>query len=134
MSAATNEATYLKVEKSLGEENGSGGRPNGRSASRGCSDVVRPVDARKSGSAGKLGGKYLLLTFTPICPRSSNPTLEVKLVHVFFGAVDPAVAKDNFVIYQPNFLVAGQTKIHSIGDLFAVQNHDCDFIHCITGD
>jgi hypothetical protein len=41
----------------------------------------------------------ILLTFTPICPRSSNPTLEVKLVHVFFGAVDPAVSKDNFVIH-----------------------------------
>src|SRR5450432_2685207 len=88
----------------------------------------------KSGSARKLGGDILLLTFTPICPRSSSPILEVKLVHVFFGAVDPTVAKDNLVIHQPDFLVARETKIHSIGDLFAVQNHDRDFIHRITGD
>jgi hypothetical protein len=68
---------------------------------------------------------------------SSSPRLgllEVELVHVIFGAVDPAVAKDNFVIYQADFFVAGFAEIHAIGDFLAIQDHHGNLVHEVTCD
>ena len=58
-------------------------------------------------------------------PRTSryvplDGALKVEFIHVFFGAIDPAVSKNDFVVHQTNFFVTGLAKVHTIGDLLAV--------------
>jgi hypothetical protein len=46
--------------------------------------------------------------------------LKVKFIHVVFGAIDPAVSKNDLVIHQANFFVTGLAKVHTIRDFLAV--------------
>jgi hypothetical protein len=61
----------------------------------------------------------------------SSP-LKIELVHVVFGTVGPAAAVDHFT-GQADFVVARYAEIHTVSNLLAVQDHDSDFVHEVTG-
>ena len=133
MFAATNEATNLKIRGGW-QGKRIGVWRVGVTACDGSADESRSawgkkIVFRQSYSHENVSTKLITLckrrhTDAPIRPYSVTfrlrGALEIKFIHVFFGAIDPAISKDDFVVHQTNFFVAGLAKVHPIGDLLAI--------------
>jgi hypothetical protein len=115
--------------------------PSGRKRMRigGCkvsstySPILDHLNALKNNSSFLIRRYADTILPDPIRSPRVRP-LKIEFVHIFFGAIDPTVSKDDFVVYQADLFVTRQAKVHPIGDLLAVQDHDGDLIHQIACD
>src|ERR1700730_10574911 len=60
--------------------------------------------------------------------------LEIKLIHVLLGTIDPAISVDDLIVDESDLFVTGQSQVHSISDFLTVQYHYREFVHRITSD